>query len=88
MTSDTSALATRRRASVRRTCSTFCIAFFVARITPAVTLVQPDAPHVVNSSPAAHASAVLQLTAHLCSPRGTCGSATATISVMPENEPR
>jgi hypothetical protein len=77
-----------RRAHARRACSTICIAMIVARLTPVVALVQPAPSVEVRTLPDAQLSTGLQLTAHLCTPYGACGSATATLSVVPRDAPQ
>jgi hypothetical protein len=76
------------RARARRRCSTLCIAIIVARLTPAVALVQPAPTVAAHELSDARPATVLQLTAHLCTPRGTCGSATATLTVAQRDAPQ
>jgi hypothetical protein len=86
MTTDTDTIATRR-ASVRRHCSTLCIAMVVARFVPAIALVEPAPPVAARAPSDARPSTVLQVTAHLCTSSGSCGSATATVSVAARDAP-
>jgi hypothetical protein len=86
MSTDTDTIATRR-ACVRRHCSTLCIAMVVARFMPAIALVEPAPPVAAHALSDARPSTVLQLTAHLCMSRGTCGSATATVSIAARDAP-